>query len=88
MSYIPLASLVGRKRTPEDYVVSLPEWLMGVDLRSTGGNSAWVRTPQLTRPLGHARLAWRFETMYGSERARARLGDSACEGKSTNNFER
>ena len=60
----------------------------GVDLRSTGGNSAWVRTPQLTRPLGHARLAWRFETMYGSERARARLGDSACEGKSTNNFER
>ena len=28
--------------------VSLPEWLMGVDLRSTAGNCAWARTPQLT----------------------------------------
>ena len=28
--------------------VSLPEWLSGVDLRSTGGNSAWVRAPQMT----------------------------------------
>ena len=28
--------------------VSLPDWLMGVDLRSTAGNCAWARTPQLT----------------------------------------
>ena len=27
--------------------VSLPEWLRG-DLRSTAGNCAWARTPQLT----------------------------------------
>ena len=26
---------------------SLPEWLMVVDLRSTAGNCAWARTPQL-----------------------------------------
>jgi hypothetical protein len=29
----------------------------GVDLRSTGGNSAWVRTPQLTSVLSHSH--WR-----------------------------
>ena len=33
-------------------VVSLPEWLRGVDLRSTGGNSAWVRAPQMTEQRG------------------------------------
>ena len=58
----------------------------GVDLRSTGGNSAWVRTLQLTQPSGHAQLARCFETIDGSERAR--LSDSAREGKSINHFER
>ena len=29
----------------------MPEWLRGVDLRSTAGNCAWARTPQLTGAL-------------------------------------
>ena len=39
------------------YQVSLPEWLMGVDLRSTAGNCAWARTPQLTFSTVNSRPA-------------------------------